>query len=670
MVDRIKSFLAPPTFANEEENRIAGILNAILLTLLTAGIVMTMIMALFGERITTITLFIAVSGLFICYGVMRHGHLQITGILVLLVLIIMVVAILLAGTGVHDPAILLLPIIIIIAGLILDSRMFAVITSIVVLSIGLVILLEVNGYVERAVFTRDSKALEFAIFAVILTITAVTIRLLTQNLKDNLARAQKSEAQWRSLVKNAPEMITYLQRDGTIDFLNTIMDMPDANVIGRTVYDFTHPDYHDALRTVIEQVLTTGESASCETIGIRRSGVQDWFDNRLGPVKQHGEIVGLTMISTNITERREMEIVLESEREFAQHIIDNMGQGLAITDENTRFVYANPAFTQMTGYTVDFLIGKTPFDLVSPAMYAQLEQQHSLRRSGKTSSYTSEIRHMDGHILHVLITGVPYWQDDKFIGSIAVVTDLTEQTETEIERERLISKLEMQNAELEQFTYTVSHDLKSPLITIQGFLGFLQQDLLQGDEEGIQTAMRHISRAVQRMEVLLRDLLELSRIGRVINPPEETLFADIVQESLMILSGQMEAQNVKAVVANNLPLVYVDKPRIVEVMQNLLENAIKFTRNQSSPTVEIGTEQRNEDTLFFVKDNGVGIDSKYQEKIFGLFERLDTSVEGTGIGLALVRRIIEVHNGRLWVESAGIGQGATFYFTLPLVEKY
>jgi uncharacterized membrane protein len=106
MVDRIKSFLAPPTFANEEENRIAGILNAILLTLLTAGIVMTMIMALFGERITTITLFIAVSGLFICYGVMRHGHLQITGILVLLVLIIMVVAILLAGTGVHDPAIL------------------------------------------------------------------------------------------------------------------------------------------------------------------------------------------------------------------------------------------------------------------------------------------------------------------------------------------------------------------------------------------------------------------------------------------------------------------------------------------------------------------------------------------------------------------------------------
>lgn len=669
MVAHLKQFLHPPVFNDEEDNRIARILHVILLTLFFATALMTFAVVSFSSGLTTLVLLIAMGIMALCYGMLRRGHLRLVGITILLLLLGMTISILVVGFGVHDPAILILPIIVIISGLVLTTRLFVLFTGLTVLSVGLIILLEVNGYVKNAVFTQDSKGLEFAIYATILTVTAVTIHLLTQNLKDNLARAQKADAQWRALVKNAPDLITYLQKDGTIVFLNSVMDEPNADVVGQTVYDYTLPAYHEAVRTAIEQVLATGKPTSYESVSMTRFGDQGVYENRIGPVKQQGKIVGLTMISTNISKRREMEIALEAEREFAQRIIDNMGQGLTITDENGCFIYVNPAYTQMTGHTTDSLLGKTPHDVVPNSARAELEKQKIARQKGKTSSYSSVIQHTDGSILHVLITGVPRWQDDKFTGSIAVVTNLTEQMEAEMERERLITELESRNAELERFTYTVSHDLKSPLITIRGFLGVLRQDLESGDEVGVQTAVHHINNAAKTMDSLLRDLLELSRVGRVINPPEETPFASIAAEAMWRVSGQSKARNAQIIVAEMLPLVVVDRPRLIEVMQNLLDNALKYTPKHTEPVIEVGTTERAGETLFFVRDNGQGIPAAYQEKVFGLFERLDPSVEGTGIGLALAKRIIEVHNGRLWVESEGIGQGSTFYFTLPVVDE-
>jgi PAS domain S-box-containing protein len=500
-------------------------------------------------------------------------------------------------------------------------------------------------------------------------ITAVTVHLLTQNLKDNLFRARKSEAQWRSLVENAPDLIFNLRPDGTIDFLNRTAEPSNTNMIGHTIYEFTHPDFHNQIQAAINHVLTTGKPSSCEALGRRQSGEYGWYANRLGAVKLQDTITGITMISTDISKRRAMEIALASERDFAQSIIDNMGQGLTLTDENGRFAYVNPAYTHMTGYTVDTLVGKTPYDLVSPEAYEHLKQQATVRRAGKTSTYASQIQHTDGHIVHVFITGVPRWQDNKYIGSIAVVTDLTEQMEAEMEREQLIAELESRNVELERFTYTVSHDLKSPLITIRGFLGVLAQDLERGNAAGVQTAVQHINYAAQKMEALLRDLLALSRVGRIIKPPEETPFAMIVEEALLLVFGQIDANNVQIEVADDLPTVLVDRPRLVEAMQNLLDNAIKFSYQQAQPRIKVGSTLENGEIRFFVQDNGVGIAPQYQHKVFGLFERLDSSVEGTGIGLALVKRIIEVHNGRLWVESAGEGQGSTFLFTLPLANS-
>jgi signal transduction histidine kinase len=233
-------------------------------------------------------------------------------------------------------------------------------------------------------------------------------------------------------------------------------------------------------------------------------------------------------------------------------------------------------------------------------------------------------------------------------------------------RQSLISELEAKNAELERFTYTVSHDLKSPLFTIRGFLGYLERDALSGHRERLHADIERIISATDKMQELLNDLLELSRIGRVVNERQEIPFEEVVRDALTLVQGRLAERGVNVHIDANLPVVFGDRPRLVEVLQNLLDNAAKFMGSQSQPRIEIG--QRGEENgfaVFFVRDNGIGIAAEHHERIFGLFNKLDVQSEGTGIGLALVKRIIEVHGGRIWVESEA-GKGATFLFTLPL----
>ena len=177
--------------------------------------------------------------------------------------------------------------------------------------------------------------------------------------------------------------------------------------------------------------------------------------------------------------------------------------------------------------------------------------------------------------------------------------------------------------------------------------------------------MQRISSAVEKMQDLLNDLLELSRSGRVMNGPEDIPFADIVKDAMDIVQGQLDERRVTIQTHPNLPIVHGDRQRLTEVLQNLLDNAVKYMGDQPEPLIEIGQKgEENGKPVLFVKDNGMGIPSEYHERIFGLFNKLDTKSDGTGIGLAIVKRVIEFHGGRIWVESE-TGKGSTFYFTLP-----
>ena len=242
--------------------------------------------------------------------------------------------------------------------------------------------------------------------------------------------------------------------------------------------------------------------------------------------------------------------------------------------------------------------------------------------------------------------------------------EITERQRIEAERERLLAEQEARNAEMERFTYTVSHDLKSPLITIRGFLGLLEQDVIRGNVERMQTDITYIHTAAATMQRLLDELLELSRIGRVVHPLTEIPLSALAHEAVTLVGGQIAARGVQVHIAPDLPVVVGDRPRLLEVLQNLVDNAVKFMGTQTTPRIEIGCRQEEKATVYYVRDNGVGIDPRYHAKVFGLFERLEPGGDGTGIGLALVKRIIEVHGGRIWVESAGRGCGSTFCFTL------
>ncbi|MGA7193865.1 MAG: GAF domain-containing protein [Anaerolineales bacterium] len=234
-----------------------------------------------------------------------------------------------------------------------------------------------------------------------------------------------------------------------------------------------------------------------------------------------------------------------------------------------------------------------------------------------------------------------------------------------VERKKLFDDLENKNTELERFTYTVSHDLKAPLITIRGFLGFIAKDSMEGNIERLKGDIQRVTDATEKMQHLLRDLLELSRIGRLVNQSVNIPFEDLVREAIEILQGRISENGIEIHVQSDLPMIFGDKQRLVEVLQNLLDNAAKFMGNQPHPKIEVGQEgEENGQPIFFVKDNGIGIAPDHHDRVFGLFNKLDIDSEGTGVGLAIVKRIIEVHGGRIWVKSES-GEGSIFYFTLP-----
>jgi len=233
------------------------------------------------------------------------------------------------------------------------------------------------------------------------------------------------------------------------------------------------------------------------------------------------------------------------------------------------------------------------------------------------------------------------------------------------EREALVNELEAKNAELERFVYTVSHDLKSPLVTIVGFLGFLEDDIEKNNIEYLRKDVERIYQAAYRMQDLLQDLLELSRIGRVQHNPEEVPFEDLVKDAIELTDGRLQARGIRVSIKPGMPKVYGDRKRFLELMQNLIDNAAKYMGNQPDPFLEIGqVGLEDSNPIFYVRDNGIGIAPEYHEQIFGLFNKLESTTDGTGIGLAIAKRIVEVHGGRIWVESE-IGKGSTFYFTLP-----
>lgn len=226
-------------------------------------------------------------------------------------------------------------------------------------------------------------------------------------------------------------------------------------------------------------------------------------------------------------------------------------------------------------------------------------------------------------------------------------------------------ELRQKNLELEQFLYTVSHELRGPLVTIKSFLGFLEHDIVDKAEERIGADLDFIHSAADRMETLLNELLEVSRVGRSMNPYEGMIYETIVADSLETLDFNPNDIEIVYKTDGHEYLLCGDRKHMLQIWHCLLDNAVKFLGEQPVPLVEVGVASLNGETVFSVSDNGIGIDPEYHEKVFGIFEKLDRNSSGVGMGLAIVSRIVEQYQGRIWVESEGGGGGSRFCFTLP-----
>jgi len=365
-------------------------------------------------------------------------------------------------------------------------------------------------------------------------------------------------------------------------------------------------------------------------------------------------------VTTDISDLKRVEAELRRSETGLQATLESTADGILAVDSKGKVIKANRRFAELWRIPQSLMDAGDDRVLLDFVL-KQLSDPDAFLKKVQLLYSTDAVEmdtlvFKDGRIFERYTS--PMMMEGAVIGRVWSFRDITE-------RKRQEEELKQKNSELERFTYTVSHDLKSPLVTVNTFLGYLEQDLARPDMERVKQDVAYMHTATKKMGQLLDELLNLARVGRKKNPAVRVTFRELAQEAVWLVAGRISTGGVKVQVADAIVTLEGDRPRLMEIWQNLVENACKFMGNQPQPQVEIGVEQRGSETVFFVRDNGAGIDPRYQEKVFGLFEKLDSKGEGTGMGLALVKRIVELYEGRIWVESPGLGQGANFLFTLP-----
>jgi PAS domain S-box-containing protein len=356
-----------------------------------------------------------------------------------------------------------------------------------------------------------------------------------------------------------------------------------------------------------------------------------------------------------------------------------VASAIVITDRSGTILWTNPAFSMLTGFSAEEALGRNPRFLKSgahgPDFYKKL---WATILSGKTWHGEFTNRRKDGSLYQDEHTITPVRSDSGEITHfVAIMHDISERKQAERQIHKLneeleervrerTAQLEATNRELEAFSYSVSHDLNAPLRHITGFARLLREDLgsnLKGDGEH---SLNQIEDAARQMRRLIEDLLQFSRASRADRRSVLVQLGPLVEDVIRELHEDSQGRNVSWK-QGRLPEGEADPALLRQVFVNLLANALKFTRPRNPAEIEIGSTSRpGEETVIFVRDNGVGFDMRYANKLFGVFQRLHSSedFEGSGIGLANVQRIVKRHGGRVWAEAA-VNVGATFYFSLP-----
>jgi len=475
------------------------------------------------------------------------------------------------------------------------------------------------------------------------------------------------------IVASIPASLLVLDRNLNIKSVNRTYretrGIKDEDVVGKNIKEvFPHQILKEGgLLKAFEEVLATKEPRSLYEVKHTSSDHPEKILNitvsglrRAEEEEEEEEEATLILVIEDITERARLREEIRKSRDFMDTIFKTSVDMVLTTDERGIITFGNRAVEKITGYKREELIGRHVSELYDRVLERAKDIMGILTAGRPLEDYRMTLLAKRGREIPVSISG-SLLKDSRgrVIGTLGFLRDVSRLVKAEDE-------IREKNKELENFVYIVSHDLKSPIVSMQGFSSMLLNEYREklGAEGG--RYLDRIRANASRMEVLISDLLALSRVGRVVGAFKDVSSLDIVNRVCNGLKSRLEENRIGVFIGDNLPTIRCDGDRIYQVFENLITNAVKFTGDIEKPKIEIGYEEREGFHRFHVRDNGIGIDKKYHGKIFEIFHRLNEieDKEGTGIGLGIVERIVKNHGGEIGVESEK-GKGATFCFTLP-----
>jgi PAS domain S-box-containing protein len=679
MVSFLRRVFAPPHFENETDRHTGYLLHVILLGLILVPVPYVGYVVLFAPEAATRALTqgavgeaLNISLLFL----LHRGYVRTAAYLQVITFWLFFTFSAITGDGVQGESYLLgYPLVIVIAGILLGGRV-ALGTTILSLLAGLLMVnAEAQGFISTEI--NRSAIFSWVTSLAIFPMGAILQYLSSRTVKTALERARLSEEKYK--------LISEVSSDYT--FESVVDEQGDAKVFwvagafekmtGYKLEEYLkaggwfahiHPEDLEKDEEDMRKLSRNEDVVNSEIRTITKNGEVRWERIFAHPIwnEKENRLAGIIGAVQDITEQKHFDILLKETLLRQNAILNNIPDMAWLKDLDSRYIAVNEQFSKMCGFTLEEIIGRNDRDIWQKE-FADHYRQDDLEviQSGMRKEIEEILQDHNGRQIWIETTKTPIRNSQGDVtGTIGIARDITERKTAELERERLITELEAKNAELERFTYTVSHDLKAPLVTITGFLSYLDKDAREGKFDKFQRDLERIQQAAEKMRNLLNDLLELSRIGRIINEPVEIPFREIVREALAAVEGQLKARGVNVEYEDEAVMIYGDRIRLTEVLQNLLDNAVKFMGDQPQPRIRIGSiMDENNRPSFYVQDNGIGMDLQFSERIFGLFNKLDPNTHGSGVGLSIVKRIIEVHNGSIWVESQP-GKGSTFYFNV------
>ena len=504
---------------------------------------------------------------------------------------------------------------------------------------------------------------------------------ITERLRAEAALRER-ERTWATLISNLPGFVYRCANDHawTMQYISAGCQeitgyAPDDFIENRTLTynDIVHPDFQEPLRAEWQELLTRRGVFKEEYPIITKSGETRWvWERGQGVYAEDGRLLFLEGFITDITERIQAEAGRAAERTLLRTLVDNLPDSVYVKDAAGRKTLANPAnLRHISAMSEADVLGKTDFELFPPDLAAAFDadDRHIIQTGQPIINREERFTRPDGTFGWQLTSKVPLRDHTgQIIGLVGIGHDITERKEAEEALRATLADLQRSNADLERFAYVSSHDLQEPLRMVASYVQLLAiryRGRLDADADEF---IGYAVEGAARMQQLILDLLEYSRVGthgRPLQPTDTTLVCQAALRNLELAITESGA----TVTCDPLPTVNADAAQLMQVFQNLIGNALKF-HGAEPPQVHISAHETCEVSAkvwkFAVQDNGIGIAPEYFDRIFIIFQRLHTRdvYEGTGIGLAVCKRIIERHGGRIWVESAP-GQGATFYFTLP-----